>query len=226
MKNLFFGFLIVTLATISVVNMSSANRFTDVSADAWFHDDVFSLSDWDVIRGNEDGTFNPTGNVNRAELAAMWNRYDKRVNNLITEAQQQNDEPALSRRRVDTIEAFVQGQNRALNQVATYLYYVIDRLPDHQLPIDISDGDTDRRQKWNLQIDIPKTGKEITLSESNLASLEKRIEALDALTQAQNETLRKIVEVMNERYQPRRSSRENPKLMEIEIPELHKINIE
>ncbi len=49
----------------------------------WFYSDVNNMVSWGVIEGNDDGTFKPSANVNRAELSAMWNRYDKRVQGLI-----------------------------------------------------------------------------------------------------------------------------------------------
>jgi hypothetical protein len=53
--------------------------FPDVQQGDWYYEDVMNMVEWDVIRGNDDGTFKPANNVNRAELSAMWNRYDNRV---------------------------------------------------------------------------------------------------------------------------------------------------
>ncbi|MFN7160572.1 MAG: DUF4352 domain-containing protein [Candidatus Gracilibacteria bacterium] len=62
--------------------------FSDVSPSDWFYNDVQKMVDWDVIRGNPDGTFKPGNNVNRAELSAMWNRYNAYVaKNYYTKAQ-------------------------------------------------------------------------------------------------------------------------------------------
>lgn len=57
--------------------------FPDVSSTDWFFNDVNNMVEWDVIRGNDDGTFRPSNSVNRAELSAMWNRYDLRVQKLV-----------------------------------------------------------------------------------------------------------------------------------------------
>lgn len=64
--------------------------FPDVPLDAWFEQDVRNMVEWDVIRGHDDGTFKPADNVNRAELSAMWNRYDVRVNELVALAEADN----------------------------------------------------------------------------------------------------------------------------------------
>lgn len=61
----------------------TVKTFPDVSPTDWFYNDVNNMVAWDVIRGNDDGTFKPSANVNRAELSAMWNRYDQRVLSLV-----------------------------------------------------------------------------------------------------------------------------------------------
>ena len=57
----------------------SIQIFPDVPSGVWYEEDVRNMVEWDVIRGNDDGTFAPERNVNRAELSAMWNRYDAKV---------------------------------------------------------------------------------------------------------------------------------------------------
>lgn len=71
---LFFSGMIFAFAGIA---LSSTISFPDVKSTDWFYQDVMNMVNWDVIRGNDDGTFKPSNNVNRAELSAMWNRYDK-----------------------------------------------------------------------------------------------------------------------------------------------------
>ena len=77
MKKLFLGLVLASLMT-TIVGASVAS-FPDVKSTDWFYDDVMNMVDWGVIEGNDDGTFKPGNNVNRAELSAMWNRYDERV---------------------------------------------------------------------------------------------------------------------------------------------------
>lgn len=65
------------------VGMISAQTktFPDVQSSDWYYNDVMNMVEWDVIRGNDDGTFKPSNNVNRAELSAMWNRYEGHLDN-------------------------------------------------------------------------------------------------------------------------------------------------
>lgn len=74
---------LITSITTGAVVAQTTQRFPDVPTDAWYYSAVNNLNDWDVIRGNDDGTFNPNGQVNRAQLAVMWDRYDERVSRSI-----------------------------------------------------------------------------------------------------------------------------------------------
>ncbi len=58
----------------STVAFAAAKFFSDVPADAWYSDSVATLSDKGIIEGYPDGTFGPTRNVNRAELAVILDR--------------------------------------------------------------------------------------------------------------------------------------------------------
>lgn len=58
------------------VTFAAQMSFSDVKPTDWFYNDVQNMVSWDVIRGNPDGTFRPGATVNRAELSAMWNRYN------------------------------------------------------------------------------------------------------------------------------------------------------
>jgi len=69
----FFGALVSVTTTVIAGSVVS---FPDVSTDDWFYDDVNSMVEWGVITGHDDGTFKPEDGVNRAELSAMWNRYE------------------------------------------------------------------------------------------------------------------------------------------------------
>lgn len=84
-KKILLGVAIFLLGGVSTIFAQSMNIFPDVQPDAWYYEDVVNMVEWDVIRGNDDGTFKPEANVNRAELSAMWNRYEKHVDELIDE---------------------------------------------------------------------------------------------------------------------------------------------
>lgn len=81
MKKLLFAltfFILGGTATL-ITSFSFAQSlisFPDVSPSDWYYNDVNNMVSWGVIQGNADGTFKPGNNVNRAELSAMWNRYD------------------------------------------------------------------------------------------------------------------------------------------------------
>ncbi len=67
---------------LSFTAIAANITFSDVSTSDWFHNDVMNMVEWEVIQGHPDGTFKPADNVNRAELSAMWNRYDSRVKKM------------------------------------------------------------------------------------------------------------------------------------------------
>jgi len=69
-------FAIGVLSTSGFAFAQSVVSFPDVKSTDWFYKDVMNMVEWGVIKGNDDGTFKPQANVNRAELSAMWNRYD------------------------------------------------------------------------------------------------------------------------------------------------------
>lgn len=46
-------------------------HFPDVATDRWSYDFVETLYNWSVVDGYPDGTFGPTKNINRAEIAKM-----------------------------------------------------------------------------------------------------------------------------------------------------------
>lgn len=67
----------------STVSFAASKFFSDVPADTWYSDAVVSLSEKGIITGYPDGTFGPSKNVNRAELAVMLNRLIEYVENGI-----------------------------------------------------------------------------------------------------------------------------------------------
>ncbi len=66
-------FLLGLLAGI-IPTAFAVTTFTDVDKSAWYADAVQSLSDKGIIKGYEDGSFQPSNNVNRAELAVTLDR--------------------------------------------------------------------------------------------------------------------------------------------------------
>lgn len=66
-----------------IVVGQSIQSFPDVSPNDWFHTYVEEIKDWGVVSGNDDGTFAPARNINRAEFSKMLTLYDKRVDQKI-----------------------------------------------------------------------------------------------------------------------------------------------
>ncbi len=58
----------------STVTFAAGKIFPDVPTDTWYSSAVAGLSEKGIITGYSDGTFGPTNNVNRAELAVMMDR--------------------------------------------------------------------------------------------------------------------------------------------------------
>lgn len=58
----------------STVAFAAVKLFSDVPSNTWYSEAVASLADKGIIAGYPDGTFGPTKNVNRAELAVMLDR--------------------------------------------------------------------------------------------------------------------------------------------------------
>ena len=53
------------------------NDFDDVLKNAWFHGDVSTMSNMNVIGGYPDGTFKPEDPITRAEFAAIISKFDQ-----------------------------------------------------------------------------------------------------------------------------------------------------
>ncbi len=66
--------ILVGILLGSTVAFAAVKMFSDVPSDAWYSDAVERLADKGIIAGYPDGTFGPTKNVNRAELAVMLDR--------------------------------------------------------------------------------------------------------------------------------------------------------
>ena len=57
----------------STVAFAASKIFSDVPLNAWYSNAVASLSEKGIVAGYTDGTFRPSNNVNRAEVAVMLN---------------------------------------------------------------------------------------------------------------------------------------------------------
>lgn len=67
--------LILVGAILGSTGAFAASKFfSDVPANTWYTDAVNGLSTKGIINGYPDGTFGPTKNVNRAELAVMLDK--------------------------------------------------------------------------------------------------------------------------------------------------------
>ena len=53
------------------------NNFEDVLNNAWFHGDVSTMANMNVIGGYPDGTFKPNDPITRAEFAAIISKFDQ-----------------------------------------------------------------------------------------------------------------------------------------------------
>lgn len=68
------------LGILSIGGIKAATQnFPDVGEGTWFYPYVNEIAGWGVVDGNDDGTFAPARNINRAEFSKMLVQYDKRV---------------------------------------------------------------------------------------------------------------------------------------------------
>ncbi|MDH5373776.1 MAG: S-layer homology domain-containing protein, partial [Acidimicrobiia bacterium] len=62
---------------------AAASCFTDVDDAAWYEPYVCAMATINVLTGYPDGSFNPNGNITRAEVAVVA---DRLVNNSVVNA--------------------------------------------------------------------------------------------------------------------------------------------
>lgn len=65
---------VVTYLILFSVGIAVGTQFSDVSPGDWYYNDVSTLAELNILRGNPDGTFAPEQSLNRAEAAAINNR--------------------------------------------------------------------------------------------------------------------------------------------------------
>ncbi len=82
LRTLAFGVLL----GLGFTAFAQGTVFPDVQLDDWFAEYVLEIKDWGVVSGNDDGTFAPARNINRAEFSKMLVLYDERVNEKVTAA--------------------------------------------------------------------------------------------------------------------------------------------
>jgi len=73
------------LLTLSATAFAATMVFTDQSGfvGSWFEDAAVSMNQKGIITGYQDGSFGPSKQINRAELAVMLDRYDDYIQGVI-----------------------------------------------------------------------------------------------------------------------------------------------
>jgi len=73
MRKLIAAMMTIALLLSIVPLFASASGFKDVTSDKYYYSSVQKCADKGYVRGYEDGTFRPNGNITRAEFAAIMN---------------------------------------------------------------------------------------------------------------------------------------------------------
>lgn len=77
LKKVLAGVVLSTVAFSAGVMAQSVMMFADVSTDAWYSDGVMFSAEAGLMTGQGEGdNFDPAGNVNRAQLAVILERFD------------------------------------------------------------------------------------------------------------------------------------------------------
>ena len=84
MKKLIY-FVAGALVTLSATAFAATMVFTDQSGfvGSWFEDAAVSMNQKGIITGYPDGSFGPSNQVSRAELAVMLDRYNDYIQGVI-----------------------------------------------------------------------------------------------------------------------------------------------
>lgn len=64
-------FAAIVVRALGLTADGSTNKFSDVSANAWYAGDVAAAANAGLIKGYNDGTFKPNANITRQELASV-----------------------------------------------------------------------------------------------------------------------------------------------------------
>ncbi len=114
MKKIIISF-ICGIAFIAPTALSASLFFPDVRSSDWFYSDVKNMSDWGIIKGNKDGTYAPAKSVNRAELATILNRYEKRINSKLGSSSSNISTSAIDPSVIKRFETLEKKTEDALN---------------------------------------------------------------------------------------------------------------
>jgi len=79
----FQGLAFGLLLGLGITAWAQSSIFPDVNPNHWFYPYVVEIKDWGIVSGNDDGTFAPARNINRAEFSKMLTLYDDRVDGKI-----------------------------------------------------------------------------------------------------------------------------------------------
>lgn len=66
---------VIFYRTMNVADNGSSTTFKDVSPNAWYAKEVTALAEKGILKGYENGTFQPEASITRAEFAAIASRY-------------------------------------------------------------------------------------------------------------------------------------------------------
>lgn len=96
-------FLALGISFFAGATIAQTLSFPDVPEKSWFYPYVMEIKDWGIVAGNDDGTFAPSRNINRAEFAKMLSLYDQRIDKKINMALEniktpstENNSPTIS----------------------------------------------------------------------------------------------------------------------------------
>ena len=68
---IFLGIFLSSSVALAVTELTGLTNFVDVESGSWYESAVAELQQKNIIKGYDDGTYQPTRNVNRAELAIV-----------------------------------------------------------------------------------------------------------------------------------------------------------
>ena len=71
--------LVTVLHRLAGKPQSGATKFGDVEGGSWYADAVAWASSQGIVKGNEDGGFDPNGNITREQIATILYRYVKQA---------------------------------------------------------------------------------------------------------------------------------------------------
>ncbi|MFT7183746.1 MAG: hypothetical protein ACI9QC_000068 [Oceanicoccus sp.] len=83
MKKILY-FVVGVILSLGTTALAATHVFTDQDVfDDWYEESVMNMYEEGIILGYSDGSFGPSNNVNRAELAVILDRFDASVDESI-----------------------------------------------------------------------------------------------------------------------------------------------